>query len=199
MITTNRRRQFGEVDDKIKIIHPQWWHIKCVADSANLNVVSINSWGSMSVKEVVSAPEGGTITVSSVSIGPCFKVSKPGTYEFYATISHTGNTSVYYMFDCVYYVRLPKPYSSNYVLRPLFNLGPGGGTQHNRFDVYSINPNPPAGPNNDALGALANNNHVYIYVPKGSIENYINNADTKWRTMYDAGRLIEVDYKIIED
>lgn len=184
----------------IDIIHPQWWHIKCYVNTANLNIISINSWGSMSVKEVVSAPEGGTITVGSVSTGPCFRASSIGRYEFYATISHSGNTSVYYMFDCVYYVRLPKPYSSNGVLRPLYSFGPGGGTQHNKFEAYCINDNPPSGPNNTALGnQIANYKNSYIYVPKGRISSYVNSPNTNWATMNNAGRLIEVNYNIIED
>ena len=189
----------GLKEPAIDIIHPQWWHIKCYVNTENKTIMSVSAWGSMSIKEIISTPEEGTITVGSTNQGPCFKASKVGTYEFYATISHTGNMSVYYNYDCVYYVRLPKPYSSNSTLRPLYNYGPGGGTQHNKFEAYCINDNPPTGPNNTALGNLTNFTRLVIYIPKGTTQNYISNSNTRWNSLYTAGRLIEVNYNIIED
>ena len=196
-----RRRNLMEIlkEPVMDIIHPQWWHIKCYANADDKIVISVNSWGSLSVKETVRAPEGGSIVVGSTNSGPCFKASKQGTYEFYATISYSKNMSVFYNYDCVYFVRLPKPYSNNSTLRPLYSYGPGGGTQHSSFKAYCINDYPPTGPNNTALGALTNFAGLIIYIPKGTTQNYISNSNTRWSTLYNAGRLIELNYNIIED
>lgn len=192
MITTNRRRQFGEVDDRIKIIHPQWWHIKFKTTSAD-TVISANDWHfGVSVKEVVAAPDGGT-----VKGGGTLSVDSAGEYEIFATISTSANTAMHHGYNMIEYIRLPKPYSSNSYLRPFYGYG-GGGKQELMTHVYLINDTPPTGPSNSALQAVMVPK-LTIYIPKGSLQNYLNNANTNWKTLYNAGRLIEVKYKIIED
>ena len=111
-------------------------------------------------------------------------------------MSAVSDTSMYYSGNAAYYCRLPRPYASDDYLRPLSGFT---GRRLAQLGIYLINDIPPVGPGNTALGGLSSNSLVSVYVPKGSIANYINNSNTGWREMYDAGRLIEVKYNIIED
>lgn len=196
MITANRRRQFGNsVDDRIKIIHPQWWHIKFHAATNNATVLNLNNNVTFSVQEVVDAPSDGTVSVSGYNI----VASKAGDYDIYFTMSVSGNCSVNYGWNCPYYTRLPSPYFNNDKFRALYSFGPGGGTQTVELSIYLINSYPPYGPSNTALGALADNPKCHFYIQKGYLENYITSKNTKWQSLYNAGRLTEVNYNIIED
>lgn len=194
MIATNRRRQFGGGDDRIKIIHPTWWHVKFHRTNANDPIIfKPNSDFSFSLKEVVSAPDGATVKQS----GRTIVADKIGDYDIYFTVSVWSNTTFSHQFNSIDLFRLPIPYSSNGYLRPL-NGYIGGGVQNLITQVYLLSAYPPSGPSNSALGPVMAP-YINVHIPSGSLDNYINSSNTNWRALYNAGRLIEVNYKIIED
>lgn len=198
----SRRRQFVNKDGGITILHPTLWHMKFKTKTDNQVIIGLNNNASLTVEEVVSAPDGYefTYTPSSGSVYGTLVASTPGDYEIYLSISATSNCGIYYACNVVYYNRLPLPYASNSKIRPLYGFQTKTGTQSTQMDNYCLGENPPQGPSNTALGTnFANSQYIYIYVPKGCINNYITNSNSGWSSMYNAGRLIEVDYKIIND
>lgn len=192
MIGTNRRRQFAEADTKTKVYNSNWYYIKVQTTTNNQLVNVTNQWGA-SIKQVISCPEGGTVT-SDGTLG--FKCSIPGIYELYFTKAVDGFRKGYYAVNSVYDVRLPYTYYTD-AASELAGWG-GGGTQTHDINFYFLN----TSPKNNMISTWAATDSarrwIHLYVPKGSLEAYANYNST-WQTVYNEGRLHEWDFKIIED
>ena len=192
MITTNRRRQFGEVDGCVKVFNPNLYYATFSIQDTSQTVMVAYTNKTPTLKSIDFAPEGATVT--AVSGG--FKVSAPGSYGIYYSKASGGG---YYnkFLSCVLDIRFPKNASE---ANQVFNWGGGGGNPATAtyINIYFLTVSSAVASVNDNVSTNDYRNKFNIYVPKGTINDCITQS-TRLATVYAEGRLHEWEFKIVED
>lgn len=190
------------------VYNPQWWYIKLIAKIGKSKLFA-DLKTSLTIREVISSPEGSNITAYKDGTDTGFYTDTAGTYELYYTFDSTGSY-MGYLPSGVSVVRFPY---SRYVNPDYDNR------EHDNYaylwdvtadipiSVFIPSAIPPKGrygisggyPSPLVLTQLsASRKNLTVYVPTGSINNYISKALTsnyaEWLTLYNDGRLKECTF-----